>query len=81
MRPEEVTDRDSFIRYLQHLQKNIRNNEFQLENNTTIGFLEAMERYTGDIQRYYDNTQLPLNADAPSWRVFADIITGATVYE
>ncbi|WP_431217459.1 DUF7660 family protein [Puia sp. P3] len=44
-------------------------------------FLEAMVRYTEDIQEYYDNTNQEVDADIPSWKVFADIFLGARIYE
>jgi hypothetical protein len=43
--------------------------------------LEAIGRYTNDIQGYYDNTNKNVNADQPTWQVFADIFRGSTIYE
>ncbi|MCX6215352.1 hypothetical protein [Spirosoma sp.] len=77
----EVTDRQSFTTFLQLLVQDLQANPESWENVNLLDFLEAMGRYTEDIQGYYDNLQLGLNADAPSWRLFADLLKGATIYE
>jgi hypothetical protein len=40
-----------------------------------------MIRYSEDILGYYDNTNQKVDADTPSWKVFADILLGAKIYE
>ncbi|WP_299190312.1 hypothetical protein [uncultured Aquimarina sp.] len=44
-------------------------------------FLEAMIRYSDAVQQYYKNTNQDINADEAQWKVFADIIKGASMYE
>ncbi|KMU64953.1 hypothetical protein EZBTHKR_0437 [Elizabethkingia anophelis] len=44
-------------------------------------FLEAFSAYTEDIQGYYNNMKLDINADKPDWSTFADIFKGAKIYE
>jgi hypothetical protein len=75
----EVYDRKSFIEFLGLLRQDFEKNNW--ENDNLSDFLEAMERYTNDIQGYYDNTNQNVNADEPSWRTFADILKGSTMYE
>lgn len=50
-------------------------------NNDLKTFLEAMISYTEDIQGYYQNTGQETNSNEASWKLFADIIKGATIYE
>ena len=80
-----VTDRKSFIEFLELFKEDLIRNKHQWENKTLEDFLEAMKRYSDDIQGYYDNNENDLgeqiNADVPSWRVFADILRGSRVYE
>ncbi len=78
---QQVTDRLSFIKFLVSLHQDFINNGQEWENKTLDGFLEALTRYTADIQGYYDNTNQNINADKASWQVFADIIQGAKIYE
>lgn len=74
-----VTDRKSFIKLVKLLKNDFHPNLW--ENNNLADYLEAIGSYTEDIQDYYDNTKQPINADVPSWKVFADILIGATIYE
>ena len=76
-----VTDRSTFIKFLELLRKDLSNNFDSWENQNLNNFLEAMTIYTEDIQDYYDNIGQDINADEPSWRVFADIFKGARIYE
>ncbi|GAB3018820.1 DUF7660 family protein [Spirosoma pulveris] len=76
----EVTDKQSFEAFLQLLVQDLQANPDSWGNVNLLDFLEAMGRYTKDIQGYYDNLQLGLDADAPSWRLFADLLKGATMY-
>jgi hypothetical protein len=76
-----VTDRESFIKFLGLLIKDFQTNKTTWENDTLERFLETTESYAEDIQGYYDNTNQNINADVPSWKVFADILMGAKIYE
>jgi hypothetical protein len=77
----QVTDRKSFIEFLDLLRQDFLNNPDSWENNRLDTFLEALSAYANDIQGYYNNMGIPINADNPSWQVFADILKGATIYE
>ena len=81
----KVTDRQSFIKFLDLLYKDYCNNQDEWQNKNLGDFLEAMTRYARDIQGMYDNNQNSIgrhiNADIASWRVFTDILKGAIIYE
>ena len=77
----KVTDRQTFIKFLDLLHKDFLENHKSWENKTLPDFLEALSTYTKDIQGYYDNMKLNVNADKPNWQTFADIFKGATLYE
>jgi hypothetical protein len=77
MSPLEVTDRKSFIKFTEYL----RENKAEWKNNTLEDFLEALASYAADVDGYYKNTNQNVNADIPSWRVFSDLLIGATMYE
>jgi hypothetical protein len=61
--------------------KDLLDNLENWENKTLPRFLEALNAYTEDIQGYYDNMKLNVNADKPNWSLFADIFKGARIYE
>lgn len=77
----KVTDRQSFVLFLELLLRDFLTNPKDSENNILDTFLEALSDDAGGIQDYYNNMKLPVNADEPSWETFADIIKGATMYE
>ncbi len=77
----KVTDRQSFIKFLDLLQKDFIDNPESWENKNLPDFLEALSSYTEEIQGYYDNMKLNVNADKPDWSTFADIFKGARIYE
>lgn len=74
-------NRQDFAKFLLDLQNDLENNPEAWENRTLFDFLEAMSRYSEDIHHYYANTGQDINADEPSWQIFADIMQGAKVYE
>jgi len=77
----KVTDRQTFIKFLDLLRQDFLNNPDSWENKTLPEFLEALSAYTEDIQGYYDNTKQSINANQANWQTFADIFKGAVIYE
>lgn len=77
----KVTDRQSFIKFLDLLHNDFLNNPESWENKTLPDFLEALSAYAANIQGYYDNMNQNVNADKPDWRTFSDIFKGARIYE
>ena len=76
-----VTDRKTFIEFLDLLRIDLINNPGNWENKTLPDFLEALGAYAEDIQGYYDNMNLDKNADHLEWSIIADIFKGAKIYE
>ncbi|WP_418360289.1 DUF7660 family protein [Sphingobacterium detergens] len=77
----KVTDRTSFIKFLDLLHQDLLRQPETWENKTLPDFLEALAAYTEDIQGYYDNTEANVDAEKAAWSTFADIFKGAKVYE
>ena len=80
----EVYDKVTFNRFLKLLMADfVRNgdNEQKWENNRLDLYLEAMTRYSREIEKYYRNVEPSQDAHNPSWKLFADIMRGAAVYE
>mgnify|MGYP001428781202 FL=1 len=77
----KVTDRQTFIKFLDLLRQDYLTNPESWENKTLPDFLGALSAYAEDIQGYYDNMKQDVNADQPNWQTFADIFKGATIYE
>ena len=77
----KVIDRQSFISFIDALHSEYMSSGGTWENPTLDRFMEAMSAYAKDIQGYYNNTSQDINADFPSWKVFADILRGAAIYQ
>jgi hypothetical protein len=79
----EVNDKRSFMVFLELFLEDYKLNKDkpEWENNTLESFLDTMAVYTKVIDRCYKNIGMDVNTDIPSWRIFADIMRGAKVYE
>lgn len=77
----KVTDRQTFIEFLNLLHKDCLENPKTWKNKTLPDFLESLSSYCEDIQGYFDNTKQDINADKADWSTFADIFKGAKIYE
>ncbi|WP_375417363.1 hypothetical protein [uncultured Hymenobacter sp.] len=80
-----INSRQDFVYLLNQLLVDYQVNNKNLSNQQLEGFLEALVAYSADIQGYYHNSlktgEEVLNADVASWRVFADMLRGAIIYE
>lgn len=73
--------RKDFITFLKEFKQDFHENNNSWENKTLEDFLESMISYTEDVQGYYDNNNLNIDADNPTWENFRTILMGASVYE
>jgi hypothetical protein len=77
----KVTDRNTFIEFLELLRKDLLLEPESWQNKTLPDFLEAFGAFTEDIQEYYDTSKRKVNAEKADWQTFADILKGARMYE
>lgn len=70
-----------FITFLEEFKQNLDQNSKSWKNINLSDFLEAMQRYTEDLQGYYDNLKIDRDADIPTWENFQTILLGAAIYE
>ncbi|GAB5526203.1 MAG: hypothetical protein Roseis2KO_40750 [Roseivirga sp.] len=66
-----------FTEYVEQL----RNDQENFENKSLDDFLEALGRYAEDIGGYYKNTNQHVDLEKVNWKVFADLLKGASIYE
>lgn len=69
--------REKFIVFVEELRKN----HDGFENKSLDDFLEALGRYAEDIDEFYKNTNQEIDLDKVDWKVFADLLKGASIYE
>ena len=70
-----------FIQFIDNLKTDFIENKEQWENKTIKDYLEAVSRYTEDIDGYYKNTNQEIDLEKVDWQIFADILKGSSIYE
>jgi len=58
--------RNEFISFLKDFKTDFEQDESNWENKTLGDFLGGVISYTEDIQGYYDNMKMDINADNPT---------------
>jgi hypothetical protein len=81
MNTESIRSRADFILFVQNLHNEYLKNGENWENNTLDTFLEKIGAYAEDIDGYYLNRKQNENPEMATWKAFADILVGATIYE
>ncbi len=62
------------------MQKDYAENKSNWENDSLDSFLEAMGRWTESFENYYEHTHQKEPESIP-WKLFANMLIGAKVYE
>ena len=81
---ELVRDKDTFIAFLGALIADYQINQRTWENNTLGSFLESMQGWLEDmdLNEYYERiNSRQVMLEPINWRVFADVLVAATLYE
>ena len=72
--------RYDFIEMVGLLIKDLENNPKSWENITLKDYLGAIASWTEDMDGYYDYMKIPMPANV-DWKVFANILIAAKMYE
>lgn len=75
-----LDSREDFVNFVEFLIEDLRNNKDKWENFSLENYLDAIARWTGSIDSFYKNQgwDLPQNIN---WKVFAQILLAARIYE
>lgn len=77
---EKIEDRNEFIVFVDQLVLDLKNNPDEWANKTLVEYLEAISSWTEDMDGYYRNRNASIPENIP-WKVFANILTAAKMYE
>lgn len=77
---DEINSREDFVSFVELLFSNLKNNPEEWENKTLPDYLESMASWTEDMDGYYQNMGLPMPENI-NWKVFANILIAAKMYE
>lgn len=75
-----IESKEDFLRFVQQLILDCRSSPEQWVNKDLESYFEAMESWVANIEQYYINMKMPVPQKI-NWRVFADILIAATMYE
>ena len=77
---QNVKSKDDFISFMAALIHDLKNNPDAWENQSLEAYLEAVQSWVEDMDGYYANNNKPV-PDNISWKVFADTLIAAKMYE
>ncbi|GAB3785720.1 hypothetical protein GCM10028818_47830 [Spirosoma horti] len=75
-----ISSREDFTRFLGALLEDLQSDRSAWENNTLDEYLNGIKSWTEEVDGYYINMGKPILENV-NWRVFAEILTAATMYE
>ncbi|PTT03460.1 hypothetical protein DBR11_02155 [Pedobacter sp. HMWF019] len=75
-----IRTKADFVNFIHFLLEDLKSNSEDWENKTLPEYLEAIASWTDDMEGYYVNDNLPI-PDNVDWKVFADILVAAKMYE
>lgn len=78
---EAIQSKADFDAFVQLLLRNYREYPDEWENNTLELFLQGLAGFVENMEGYYSNVGVRVDLERPGWRVLADILLAARVYE
>jgi hypothetical protein len=81
MNHEAVQSRQQLIDHLFRLMDDFDGAGNYWKNQDVYTFLQAMAAWLDNCEGYYRNSGRAVDAEAPSWQLFADALSAAAVYE
>ena len=75
----QINTREQMVDFLYALSKDLSEHGDEWENPTLERYLEAMASWISSMHGFYKNTGRKM--PEVNWRVFADILYAATIYE
>ncbi len=79
----KINSREDLISLLKEMALDLKENPDEWGNGNLEDFLGAMAGWIEDMDGYYDNLEISKEVDLDSfkWRVVADILLAARIYE
>ncbi|MDK2125632.1 DUF7660 family protein [Parachitinimonas caeni] len=79
----KINSRDGLISLLKQMALDLRENPDEWENRNLEDFLEAMASWIEDMDGYYENLGISkeVGLEDFKWRILADVLLAARVYE
>ncbi|WP_442013817.1 DUF7660 family protein [Paenarthrobacter sp. YAF11_1] len=78
--PDPDLSRQDLADFIDQFRDSLRQDPESWENNDLESFLEALSAWTREMDGYFTNRGEPV-PDVPSWRLIAQMLLAARVYE
>ncbi len=72
----EVRSREDLLTLIFELLDD--NDAIAWKNDSTYSFLQAMAAWLNDAETFYENVKPRVDAERPSWQLFADMLQAAS---
>lgn len=72
--------KEDFVEFIRLLIVDLQENPNGWENQTLESYLEAIASWTEDMEGYYQNNNIEIPQNI-NWKVFANILMAAKMYE
>lgn len=76
----EINSKEDFVNFVELLISNLKSNPEEWTNKTLPEYLESISSWTEDMEGYYQNNDMPIPENI-NWKVFANILIAAKMYE
>ena len=77
---ERVSSRAELVAFIGHFSEGVRRGEVRVDNDNLHAYLGALSAWINAADGYYNNCGIDPATVAP-WRLFADAVFAATIYE
>lgn len=77
---KNINSKEDFLQFMDTLINDLKVNPDLWENKTLADYLSAIQSWTEDMEGYYINKNIPVPENI-SWKIFANILMAATMYE
>lgn len=76
----EISNKEEFISFVELLASDLNSNPSEWTNKSLSEYLGGIASWTEDMEGYYKNKNIPIPENI-DWRVFANILVAAKMYE
>lgn len=76
-----IDSKDAFIEFVCELTRHLDEHPESCPNYDLYNFLSSLAGWLSSAHNYYRNFDLDVSSEVPSWRLFADCLLAARVYE
>lgn len=78
---ERISNKDEFVAFVRAFADNLGTHPEEWQNETLAEFVRGLAGFVENMEGYYANIGANVNCEVPSWRVLADVLLAARVYE